>query len=198
MTNDNKIKLLKSDLKRYYLIEGSSKNPSLLSKIKIILFSYGLHAIIVYRLGQQIRKYRSKNTLLYYITWPIYIILNKCVQILYGIHISPKASIGGGLYIGHLGGINIKNCIIGKNCSVHQQTTIGIYEDDRNRPVIGNFVWIGAHSWINNNIVIENDATIAAGSVVTKNIKERTLVMGNPARIIINKYNNKHLLEIRN
>ncbi len=198
MTIDNIFDLLNLDLKRYYLIEGSSKSPSLLSKIKLILISYGLHAIVVYRLGQQIRKYRSKNILLYYITLPIYMILNKCVQILYGIHISPEASIGGGLYIGHLGGIHINNCMIGENCSVHQQTTIGIYENERDRPLIGNYVWIGAHSSINNNIIIEDDTTIAAGSVVTKNVKQGTLVMGNPARIIINKYNNKHLLEIRN
>ncbi len=194
MTADSIINLLKSDLKRYYLIDGRSVNPSLLSKAQVILFSYGLHAIMVYRVGQYLNKYISKNVILNYIAWPFYLLFNKCMAFLYGIYISPKASIEGGLYIGHLGGIRINNCVIGKNCSVHQQTTIGIYENDKGRPLIGDYVWIGAHTYIYNNIIIEDYATIAAGSVVTKNIKERTLVMGNPARTVLNNYNNQNLL----
>jgi serine O-acetyltransferase len=196
MTTDNIINLLKSDLNRYYQIDGRSINPSLQSKVQLMLFSYGLHAIMVYRLGQYLKKYISKNVLLNYVAWPLYLVLNKFMHILYGIYISPEASIEGGLYIGHLGGIRINNCVIGKNCSVHQQTTIGTYENDKERPLIGDYVWIGAHSCINNNIIIDDHATIAAGSVVTKNVKERTLVMGNPARVSINNYNNQFLLGI--
>ncbi len=198
MSIGNAINLLKLDLNRYYLIEGKSIDPSFLSKAQTIIFSYGLHAVIVYRLGQLIRKHTAKNIILYYILWPLYFILNKCVHILYGIYISPQASIDSGFYIGHFGEIYINDCVIGRNCSVHQQTSIGLYENDKKRPLIGNCVWIGAHSCILNNVVIEDYATIGAGSVVTKNVKERTLVMGNPARKIFKNYDNQHLLGMDN
>jgi acetyltransferase-like isoleucine patch superfamily enzyme len=50
--------------------------------------------------------------------------------------------------------------------------------------IIGDYVWIAKNAIILKGITIGNGAIIAAGSVVTKDVPERCLVAGNPARII--------------
>ena len=50
--------------------------------------------------------------------------------------------------------------------------------------VIGNDVWIGGNSVICPGITIGNGVTIGAGSVVTKDIPDNSLAVGNPAKVI--------------
>jgi acetyltransferase-like isoleucine patch superfamily enzyme len=49
---------------------------------------------------------------------------------------------------------------------------------------IGNHVWIGTNATILKGVNIGNNAVIAAGSMVTKDIPANCLVGGNPAKII--------------
>lgn len=49
---------------------------------------------------------------------------------------------------------------------------------------IGNRVWIGGNAVILPGITIGDEAVIAAGAVVTKDVPEKVVVAGNPARII--------------
>lgn len=51
---------------------------------------------------------------------------------------------------------------------------------------IGNNVFIGSNSTLLPNIKIGNNVIIAAGSVVTKDVKDNTIVGGNPAKVIGN------------
>lgn len=53
------------------------------------------------------------------------------------------------------------------------------------KPVtIGNDCWIGGNSIICPGVSIGNGVTIGAGSVVTKNIPDYSLAVGNPAKVI--------------
>lgn len=54
---------------------------------------------------------------------------------------------------------------------------------------IGNDVWIGQNVIIMSGINIGNGACIAAGSVVTKDVKDFEIVGGNPARLIRIRFN---------
>jgi acetyltransferase-like isoleucine patch superfamily enzyme len=49
---------------------------------------------------------------------------------------------------------------------------------------IGRDVWIGAHATILDGVRIGDEAVIAAGAVVTKDVLARTVVGGVPARQI--------------
>jgi acetyltransferase-like isoleucine patch superfamily enzyme len=49
---------------------------------------------------------------------------------------------------------------------------------------IGRHVWIGTRSIILKGVTIGDNAVIGAGSVVTKDVTENTIVAGNPARQI--------------
>ncbi|MBM7541948.1 Cof subfamily protein (haloacid dehalogenase superfamily) [Amphibacillus cookii] len=49
---------------------------------------------------------------------------------------------------------------------------------------IGNNVWIGGSAVINPGVKIGDDAVIASGAVVTKDVPARVVVAGNPAKVI--------------
>lgn len=68
---------------------------------------------------------------------------------------------------------------------------------------IGSDVWIGEGSIIIGGVVIGDGAVVAAGSVVTKDVPPCTIVGGNPARVIKNRFVNDedtriHLQYIKN
>ena len=83
---------------------------------------------------------------------------------------------------------------IGDNVLIGQQVVIATINHDFNpskranmfpAPVkIGNNVWIGAHATILSGVTIEDNAIIAAGAVVTKDVPQNTVVAGVPATII--------------
>lgn len=50
--------------------------------------------------------------------------------------------------------------------------------------VIKDWAYIGAHSQIMPGVTIGEGALVAAGSVVTKSVPDRTVVGGNPAKVI--------------
>ncbi len=115
-------------------------------------------------------------------------------------------------YVGKGTGLRIGNCAqLGHNARIDQHVTIGddvimgpdvivmtnhhAFEDINVpinkqgklfvRPVtIGNDVWIDARVIILPGVKVEDQAVIGAGAVVTKNVPERAIVAGNPARII--------------
>ena len=86
------------------------------------------------------------------------------------------------IHIGH-------NCLIGPDVGIytagHRLHPEGRVLDGYGISVtIGNDVWIGGHSTILPGVTIGDGAVIAAGSVVTKDVAPRTLVGGNPARLL--------------
>ncbi|KAJ2478121.1 hypothetical protein IWW56_003918 [Coemansia sp. RSA 2131] len=53
------------------------------------------------------------------------------------------------------------------------------------RPIkIGNNVWVGGGAIILPGVTIGNGVTIGAGSVVTKDVPDNVVVVGNPARVV--------------
>jgi acetyltransferase-like isoleucine patch superfamily enzyme len=85
---------------------------------------------------------------------------------------------------------------IGENCAIARNVLIMdfdahliTYEDGTNNCVtapitIGNSVWIGAGATILKGVTIGDNAIIGAGAVVTKDVKDNTIVVGNPAKPI--------------
>ena len=57
---------------------------------------------------------------------------------------------------------------------------------------IGKNVWVGCRSMILKGVTIGDGAVIAAGSVVTKDVPEKCLVAGNPAKVIATNVTWKH------
>jgi maltose O-acetyltransferase len=49
---------------------------------------------------------------------------------------------------------------------------------------IGNDVWIGGNVVINPGVIIGNNVVIGSGSVVTKDIPDNVVAVGNPCRVV--------------
>lgn len=112
--------------------------------------------------------------------------LQKAVEIVAGICIPRGCDIGGGLHIPRFGGIILSHGPLGANCTIEQGVTIGHAGkgEASGHPVIGNRVFIGAHSIVVGKITIGDDAMICPGSFVTRSVPARAVVMGNPAKIV--------------
>lgn len=98
--------------------------------------------------------------------------------------------IGGGFFIRHGYATFVNTKRIGKNCVIHQCTTIG----DNGKggiPSIGDNVIIGTGAIILGDITIGNNVTIAAGAIVVFNVPDNSVVIGNKASIY-KKNNNEN------
>ena len=62
-------------------------------------------------------------------------------------------------------------------------------EGEKKGVIIGHNVWLGDNSIILPGVKIGNGAIVGAGSVVTKEVAPYTLVAGNPAKFIKNRFN---------
>lgn len=106
-------------------------------------------------------------------------------RIIFSCDIPCTVKIGKQLSLPHYGlGVVIHpNAIIGDNCKIYQQATIGARGREWNC-VIGNNVLIGAGAKILGSITIGNRAAIGANSVVLTNIPDNSTAVGIPAKII--------------
>ena len=154
---------------------------------KVTLFLKGMShigfwALINYRIGHFIRS-KSKNKILWGITG-----VNKIIiEIITGISIPYNCNIGPGMLIGHFSGIMIAgNVKIGRNCTLHQGVTIGLAgrEEDKGVPILGDDVFIGAGAVILGKINVGNNVAIGANAVVSNDIPDSAVVVGNKAKII--------------
>ena len=109
----------------------------------------------------------------------------------FGIDIHPAATIAGGIMMDHATGIVIgETADIESNVSIFQGVTLGGRgnETGKRHPNVKYGATIYASSTILGNITIEKNAIVAAGSLVLKDVKEKTTVAGIPAKEV-NKLN---------
>ena len=114
-------------------------------------------------------------------------LITLVIFLIYNSKVPYQAKIGKGTKLGY-GGMGVvihSKSIIGKNCSIGQQVTIGggnsRYEGV---PIIGNNVKISKGSIVFGGITIGNNVTIGANAVVNKPIPDNAVVAGVPAKIL--------------
>ncbi|MDQ0895197.1 sugar O-acetyltransferase [Agromyces ramosus] len=83
---------------------------------------------------------------------------------------------------------------IGDDCLIGHNAVIATLEHDiaptrrgdlmPSPVVIGRNVWLGANVTVLPGVTIGDDAVVGAGSVVTKDVPARTIVIGSPARVV--------------
>lgn len=105
----------------------------------------------------------------------------------FGISISYRTQIGPGLYIGHFGGIVInQKTIIGQNCNISHQVTVGVANRGPHKgvPTFGDNIYIGPGAKVFGDIKIGNNVAIGANCVVTKDVPDYSVVVGVPGKVI--------------
>jgi len=98
--------------------------------------------------------------------------------------IEPRAKLGKRLMIPHPNGVVIhEDAVIGDDCMIMQQVTIGMIGDGE-VPTLGNNVYVGAGAKIIGKVRIGDGARIGANAVVTKDVPRGSTAVGIPAKIV--------------
>lgn len=155
--------------------------PTIIKVFKRIFISTGERCVFLYRIGQILKNkgYRIPSILIYN-----YLVKN------FGIFLSYKAQIGIGLKLPHPNGIIIGNgSIIGENCTIFHQVTLGGKKlgdaKENNYPCVGNNVTIFSGAKLFGSIKIGDNCIIGANSVVNKSFSNDSTVIGSPGKKIV-------------
>ena len=117
--------------------------------------------------------------------------LNSCA--LLSMEMLFQSNIGKGTIFHHhgVGCVVHDNAIIGDNCHIFQNVTLGSRWTngvlDGGAPIVGNNVLIGAGAVILGDIKIGDNSNIGANAVVLEDVPEGCIAVGVPARIIRKK-----------
>jgi serine O-acetyltransferase len=143
-------------------------------------------AICNYRFGKRVM--RIKFVPLRWILSKIYGFNLWITLITIGTRLLREIKIGEDFHIIHPWNIHIHpDTVIGDRCGIMHEVTIGTNMRP-GAPVIGNDVFIGPGAKILGKITIGNGATIAANSLVIKDVPPYSVAIGVPAKIRKRKY----------
>jgi serine O-acetyltransferase len=162
----------------------TGKRMSLASIVRLALTNRTFRPVFTLRLCQWTRD--NVRTLL-----PVARILHRWAQGQTAIDFPSGVKAGPGLTLVHGWGIVVnKDALLGSNVTLFNGVVIGrkdkITEQGRETayPTIGNDVWIGPHAIIIGGVRVGDGAIVGAGSVVTKDVPSRCVVVGNPASVV--------------
>jgi serine O-acetyltransferase len=160
-----------------------------------ILFP-GMTAVALHRVCHQLRYgYNPKSSLLAKLAYIPCWLISRWYALKVGIEIDPKAHIGCGLFVNHFGSITIGPVTMGDNCNIAHSVTLGRSSkmadwelqgapDVLDVPTVGDRVWIGTGAVVAGAVKLGDDASIAANSLVTRDVPASGVAIGVPAQVV--------------
>ena len=166
-----------------YLQSIIDRDPAAKSKISLILTYPGVKAIFFYKIANFFSL--AKFDL-------IARIISQFSRFLTGIEIHPKAKIGKNFFIDHGMGVVIgETSEIGNNVTIYHNVTLGgvspsinsnQQRDMKRHPTLEDNVVVGSGAQILGPITIGKNSLIGSNSVVTKDLPEKSVMAGIPAK----------------
>ena len=167
-------------------VEAILKNdPAARSRLEVLLCYPGLHAVMAYRIANVFYKAKS---------YTLARLISQWARTLTGIEIHPGATIGRRFIIDHGMGVVIgETTEIGNDCFIYQGVTLGAgaearqgeqSRDTKRHPTLGNGVVVGSGAEIQGAITVSDNARVASGSIVLKDVPPNSTVVGMPGRVI--------------
>lgn len=154
------------------------RDPACRGMLQPFLFFKGFMALQTYRISHLLWQ-QGRETLAFYFQ-------GRAAE-LFGVDIHPAARIGIGVMLDHASGITIgETAVVGDGCSLLHGVTLGGTgkEVGDRHPKIGKGVLLSVGAKILGNIHIGDEAKVAAGSVVLKDVPAHCTVAGVPAKIV--------------
>ena len=160
-----------------------NRDPAAKSKLSLILTYPGVKAVFFHRIANffSVAKFDL-----------IARIISQFSRFLTGIEIHPGARIGKNLFIDHGMGVVIgETSEIGDNVTIYHMATLGGIapsinsNDQRNikrHPTIGDEAVVGSGAQVLGPIIVGRCAKIGANAVVTKDVPEKAVMVGIPAK----------------
>lgn len=154
------------------------RDPAARGKLEIFLLYAGVHAIIYYRIAHWLHRHQLCFLARFVSQWG---------RFWTGIEIHPGAVIGRRLVIDHGMGVVIgETTEIGDDCLLYQGVTLGGTGKDQGKrhPTLGNNVMVGSGARVLGPFKVGDNARIAAGAVVLREVPPGSTAVGVPARIV--------------
>ena len=168
-----------------YLQSIIDRDPAAKSKLSLILTYPGVKAIFFHKIANFFAK--AKFDL-------VARVISQLSRFLTGIEIHPKAQIGKNLFIDHGMGVVIgETSEIGDNVTIYHMVTLGgispsINSDSQRQikrhPTLMDNVVVGSGAQILGPVIIGKNSLIGANAVVTKDVPEKSVMVGIPAKRI--------------
>lgn len=170
---------ISADLRHYALREKCQ--PTLAFKARMVLLTPGFQFVLARRIQEIVETIPVVGRLIRRVWWWL-----TCL--VFGSELAIGCKIGGGLYIPHPFGIVVGTCIIGRNCTLLQNITIG-HKDrtGKGEPHLGDEVMLTAGCVVLGDVLIGEGALIGANAVVTKDVPAGYVAVGVPARVFPRK-----------
>ena len=159
------------------------RDPAAKSKISLVLTYPGVKAVFFHRIANFF------NVAKFYLFARI---ISQFSRFLTGIEIHPGAKIGKNLFIDHGMGVVIgETSDIGDNVTIYHMATLGGIapsinsNDQRNikrHPTIEDEVVIGSGAQVLGPVTVGRCAKIGANAVITKDVPEKAVMVGIPAK----------------
>ena len=159
------------------------RDPAAKSKLSLILTYPGVKAVFFYRIANFFSL--AKFDL-------IARIISQFSRFLTGIEIHPKAKIGKNLFIDHGMGVVIgETSEISDNVTIYHNVTLGGIapsinsNDQRNmkrHPTLEDNVVVGSGAQVLGPVTVGRCAKIGANAVITKDVPEKSVMVGIPAK----------------
>ena len=161
------------------------RDPAAKSKISLILTYPGVKAIFFHRIANffAIAKFDLVAR-----------IISQISRFFTGIEIHPKPKIGKNLFIDHGMGVVIgETSEISDNVTIYHNVTLGgtspsintnEQRNSKRHPTLEENVVVGSGAQILGPVVIGKNSLIGANAVVTKDVPEKSIMAGNPAKKI--------------
>ena len=152
------------------------RDPACHRYMKPMLYFKGYLVLQIQRIENWLWRHNKKDLALY---------LQSRVSELFAVDIHPATKIGRRVFIDHATGIVIgETAVIDDDVSILQNVTLGgTGKDEGDRhPKIRRGALISVGAKVLGNIEVGEDAKVAAGSVVLKNVKPHSTVAGVPAK----------------
>lgn len=112
--------------------------------------------------------------------------ISSLVRFFTGIEIHPGATIGEGFFIDHGMGVVIgETTEIGKNVTLYQGVTLGgtSWKKEKRHPTLEDNVVVGAGAIVLGPITIGNNSRVGANSVVVRDVREHSTIVGVPGKL---------------
>ncbi len=141
----------------------------------------GFWALAVYRFGRW--RLGLQPRILRQVLYPVYLLLQKCVEVVAGIELPCEVIVGSDFVIDHFGGIVISGYArFGNGCRIRTGCVVGLARiDEPGAPVCGDNVDIGAGAKLLGRIRIGNNVKIGANAVVVTDVPDDCIAVGVPA-----------------
>jgi len=155
-----------------------TRDPATHRALEPLLYFKGFHAIQTHRLSHWLWTTGQRDFALY---------LQSRSSEVFQTDIHPGARIGASIFLDHATGLVVgETAVIGDDVSILHAVTLGGSgkEGGDRHPKIGSGVMIGAGAKVLGNIVVGDNARIAAGSVVLRAVPPHTTVAGVPAKVM--------------